>query len=234
MRLTRVDTGDRCRDRPAAIPPASGAVARLRRRHRLGAAGGRPADPRASTACSSPPCPSAPASPRRRRSSSSSAWALSGPVGRRSTPLELARIAQRAENEYVGVQCGLMDQFASACGVAGHALLLDCRSARVAGRAPARRPGRSSSSTAACSHAHGDNEYNERRAACERVVAAIARDDPAVTLLRDVDMAMLDALPRAARPGRLRRAPATSSRRTTASWRRWRPWRRTTTPPWAS
>ena len=57
-----------------------------------------------------------------------SALALSGgeepPVDR----MTLARIAQRAENEYVGVACGLMDQFASAFGVEGAALLLDCRS----------------------------------------------------------------------------------------------------------
>ena len=41
--------------------------------------------------------------------------------------MTLARIAQRAENAYVGVNCGLMDQFASAFGEPGHALLLDCR-----------------------------------------------------------------------------------------------------------
>ena len=57
-----------------------------------------------------------------------SALALSGgeepPVDR----MRLARIAQRAENEYVGVACGLMDQFASAFGREGAALMLDCRS----------------------------------------------------------------------------------------------------------
>ena len=42
--------------------------------------------------------------------------------------MQIAQLAQRAENGYVGVNCGLMDQFASACGVAGSALLLDCRS----------------------------------------------------------------------------------------------------------
>ncbi|MFV2065210.1 MAG: galactokinase, partial [Chloroflexota bacterium] len=56
------------------------------------------------------------------------AWALSGADGPQLPPLEVAKLAQRAENEHVGVMCGLMDQFASACGVAGHALLLDCRS----------------------------------------------------------------------------------------------------------
>ena len=43
-------------------------------------------------------------------------------------PLELARLCQKAENEYVGVSCGIMDQFASMCGVQDHALYLDTRS----------------------------------------------------------------------------------------------------------
>jgi galactokinase len=121
-----------------------------------------------------------------------SGWALSGPDGPRVPPLELARIAQRAENQHVGVQCGLMDQFASACGVAGHALLFDCRS--LEWRAvPMPADLALVVIHSGVSHAHGDNEYNARRAACERVVAVIARDDPAVTLLRDVDMARLDA-----------------------------------------
>ena len=121
-----------------------------------------------------------------------SAWALSGPSGPALAPLDLARIAQRAENGHVGVQCGLMDQFASACGVADHALLFDCRS--LDWRAvPLPDDLALVVIHSGVSHAHGDNEYNARRAACERVVAAIARDDPAVTLLRDVDMARLDA-----------------------------------------
>ena len=121
-----------------------------------------------------------------------SAWALWGPDGPAVLPLELARIAQHAENDYVGVRCGLMDQFASACGVAGHALLLDCRSLEW-------RPVALPDDLAivvihsGVAHAHGDNEYNERRAACERAVAIIAEDELQVTSLRDVDMTMLEA-----------------------------------------
>jgi galactokinase len=89
-----------------------------------------------------------------------------------------------------------MDQFASACGVAGHALLLDCRSSEW--RAV---PLPSDLSVvvihSGVSHAHGDNEYNARRAACERVVATIAEEHPEVGLLREVDLTMLeDARPR--------------------------------------
>jgi galactokinase len=121
-----------------------------------------------------------------------SAWALSAPDGPALPPMQLARVAQRAENEHVGVKCGLMDQFASACGVADHALLLDCRS--LEWRAvPVPDDLALVVIHSGVSHGHADNAYNARRAACERVVAAIARDDPGVSLLRDVDMEILEA-----------------------------------------
>ena len=121
-----------------------------------------------------------------------SAWALSGPEGPQLPPLEIARLGQRAENDYVGVRCGLMDQFASACGMAGHALLLDCRSHEW-------RPVPLPQDLAlvvihsGVTHAHGDNEYNARRADCERVVEVIRARHPGVTSLRDVDIDMLEA-----------------------------------------
>jgi galactokinase len=118
-------------------------------------------------------------------------WALSGPNGPGVTPLELARIAQRAENVHVGVRCGLMDQFASACGAAGHALLLDCRSTEWRA-VPLPHDLALVVIHSGVSHAHGDNEYNARRAACERVVGIVAADEPGVRLLRDVDLDMLD------------------------------------------
>jgi galactokinase len=118
------------------------------------------------------------------------ALALSMPDGPRVGPLEVARIAQYAENNHVGVMCGLMDQFASACGVAGSALLFDCRSTEWH---PVPLPEELALVVihSGVSHGHADNEYNDRRAACERVVAAIAAEDPSVTLLRDIDMARL-------------------------------------------
>ncbi|MEZ5967435.1 MAG: galactokinase [Planctomycetota bacterium] len=54
------------------------------------------------------------------------ATALDALLGTRLDPLTLAQIAHRAENDYVGLQCGIMDQFASAMGRADHALLLHC------------------------------------------------------------------------------------------------------------
>jgi galactokinase len=120
------------------------------------------------------------------------AHALS-PDGRPATDrMTLARIAQRAENVYVGVNCGLMDQFASAFGEPGSALLLDCRTlehrtvalplddvALVACHSGSPRRLEASA-------------YNERRAQCEAAVAAIAAAEPGVRALRDVTPAMLD------------------------------------------
>jgi galactokinase len=121
-----------------------------------------------------------------------SAWALSAPRGPAVPPLELARIAQFAENEHVGVRCGLMDQFASACGVDGSALLFDCRSTEWR---PVPLPAELALVVihSGVSHGHSDNEYNDRRAACERIVAAVAAEDPSVTLLRDLDLPRLEA-----------------------------------------
>jgi galactokinase len=119
-----------------------------------------------------------------------SAWALAVDPAAVSS-LELARACQRAENEYVGVNCGLMDQFASACGVAGSAMLLDCRSL-------AWRPVELPLATHALVVIHtgstrslSASQYNARRAQCEAAVAALAADDPSVQSLRDVTPAML-------------------------------------------
>jgi galactokinase len=125
-----------------------------------------------------------------------SAWAMLDSLAPTIEPLTLARICQRAENAYVGVQSGLMDQFAEACGVAGSAMLLDCRSLEwravrlpddvtivVLDTGSPRRLERSA--------------YNERRAQCEAALAVLSGDDPSVQALRDVDVARLEA----SRPG---------------------------------
>jgi galactokinase len=55
------------------------------------------------------------------------ARAFAAVAGLEWVPLEMARVTQRAENDWVGVPCGIMDQLVSIAGVAGHALLIDCR-----------------------------------------------------------------------------------------------------------
>ena len=119
-----------------------------------------------------------------------SAWALAADPAA-IPPLELARICQRAENAYVGVNCGLMDQFASACGVAGAGMLLDCRSL-------AWRPVALPLATHALVVIHtgssrslSSSQYNARRAQCEAAVAALAEEDAGIRSLRDVTGPML-------------------------------------------
>jgi galactokinase len=134
-----------------------------------------------------------------------SAWALSGVSPPATDPLTLARIAQRAENDYVGMRCGLMDQFASAAGVAGSAVLLDCRTLEHrAVPIPAdvvlvvAHTGVPRSLTASA--------YNERRAQCEEAVAVLARHDPDVRALRDVNPVLLERYGGELDPVVLRRA----------------------------
>jgi len=125
------------------------------------------------------------------------ARALLASPGPELDPMSLARLAQVAENQFVGVQSGLMDQFAVACGRAGAALLLDCRSLdwqpvglpldRVALVVCDSGQARALASSA----------YNVRRAQCEAAVAELARHDPRVRSLRDVSIGFLDVATRA-------------------------------------
>ena len=124
------------------------------------------------------------------------AWALldpPDPAAHGTDGMRLAQLAQRAENDYVGVRCGLMDQFASSLGRAGAAMLLDCRSLdyRPVPLPLARHV------LVVCDSGSprrlGTSEYNARRAQCERAVAVIARRDPSVRALRDVDLERLAA-----------------------------------------
>lgn len=108
--------------------------------------------------------------------------------------LRLAILAQRAENAYVGVNCGLMDQFASSVGNPDGAVFLDCRTLDYR---PVPLPLGEvvlvvcDSGSARRLEASG---YNERRSGCERTVALLAARGAPVSALRDVDLAMLDSL----------------------------------------
>ena len=121
-----------------------------------------------------------------------SAWALSAETPPPLDGMTLARAAQRAENEYVGVHSGLMDQFASSLGRADGALLLDCRSFeyRPVGL-PLERYTLAVCDTKAPRRLES-SEYNARRAQCEAAVTAIAERQPGVHALRDVDLAALE------------------------------------------
>ncbi|MEU9122969.1 galactokinase [Streptomyces sp. NPDC048506] len=107
-------------------------------------------------------------------------------------PQRLARLAQRAENAFVGVPCGIMDQTAAACCTAGHALFLDTRDLTHR-QVPFDLAGeglRLLVVDTRVKHELGDGAYAERRAGCERGARALG-----VRALRDVSPAQLpDAL----------------------------------------
>ncbi len=100
-------------------------------------------------------------------------------------PMELALLCQRAENQYVGVRCGIMDQFASACGQQDRLLLLDCRSLEYRAL-PLPEGVDIVISDTTVRHAHASGEYNARRAACEEAVRLLQQYLPGIESLRDV------------------------------------------------
>jgi len=87
-------------------------------------------------------------------------------------PLQLAFLGQRVENEFVGVSCGILDQYTSVLGTAGHALLLDCRELTSSAVAIAPPLAVVICDTRAPRQLTG-SEYDERRAQCEAGVAHI-------------------------------------------------------------
>lgn len=101
--------------------------------------------------------------------------------------MELALLCQQAENNYVGVNCGLMDQFACANGQTDHALLLDCRSLEWQ---PVPLPSEVVIVIADTMKRRelGQSEYNNRRAACEEAVRVLGGVLPNVKALRDVSV----------------------------------------------
>jgi galactokinase len=106
--------------------------------------------------------------------------------------LALVKMAQKAENEFVGVQCGIMDQFASMFGKQNHVIRLDCRSLDYA-YVPFNMEGiKIVLLDTNVKHSLGSTAYNERRLQCERGVALIQKKIPQVKSLRDATMQMLD------------------------------------------
>lgn len=103
----------------------------------------------------------------------------------------LARLCQRAENEFVGASCGIMDQFISANGAADHALLLDCRdlSYRLA---PIPETVSLVIANTMVKHSIAGGEYGTRRAEVELACRILAAHRPEIRFLRDATVGDLD------------------------------------------
>jgi len=105
---------------------------------------------------------------------------------------ELAQLCQKAENDFVGMRCGIMDQLASACCRKEHALLLDCRSLEY--RTFKLPPNlRLVICNSMVKRELAASAYNTRRAECEEGVRILARRFPEVRALRDATMNQLEA-----------------------------------------
>jgi galactokinase len=103
----------------------------------------------------------------------------------------LALACQRAENDFVGARCGIMDQFISSQGKAGHALMLDCRSLQ-----PRFIPFPEDLCLVICNslvkHDIAAGEYNRRRAECEEGVRLLSAQIPYLVSLRDLSLSDLE------------------------------------------
>jgi galactokinase len=120
------------------------------------------------------------------------ALALTSLSGMEVPRVELAKLCQRAEHEYVGTRCGIMDQFIASLGVTGHALMLDCRSLEYQ-----LLPIPAGLQIVICNcmvkHQLASGQYNQRRADCEAGVTLLRKHLPAIRALRDLRIAELEA-----------------------------------------
>jgi len=117
------------------------------------------------------------------------AGALCTMAGIEIEPQRLALLCQKAENQFVGVQCGIMDQLAAACSRAGHALLIDCRSLEIE-HIPLPSDVSIVVVDSKVRRELGETAYNQRREECAAVARALG-----IKSLRDADQGDIARLP---------------------------------------
>ncbi|MGI4833736.1 MAG: galactokinase [Janthinobacterium lividum] len=121
------------------------------------------------------------------------AWGLCELLHADLDRMKLAHIAQTAEHEYAKVMCGLMDQFASLFGRAGHVVELDCRSLEYSYFPFDTDDCRVVLCNSGVKHALADSEYNTRRQECARGVVLLQKHNPALKSLRDATLPEIEA-----------------------------------------
>jgi galactokinase len=116
------------------------------------------------------------------------AMAFQATSGFELEPVRMALLCQKAEQEFMGVQVGIMDQFISRLGQAGHALFLDCRTLEYQA-VPLNDQGyRFVIADSRASRELAGSEYNVRRRQCEEAVADLRAGLPGIRALRDVSV----------------------------------------------
>ena len=104
----------------------------------------------------------------------------------------IVKMSQKAENEYVGVQCGIMDQFASAFSKEESVIRLDCRSLEYEYFPFPMQDYLLVLCDTSVKHSLASSEYNTRRLECEKGTAILQKYDPEVQSLRDATPAMVE------------------------------------------
>ena len=107
------------------------------------------------------------------------------------TDLEIIKLSQMAEHNYVGTKCGVMDQFASVMSKENHVIQLDCQSLEYQLLPFAIEPYKLLLLNTNVSHSLSTSEYNVRRAECEAGVALLQKWYPEIITLRDVTLEQL-------------------------------------------
>jgi galactokinase len=120
-----------------------------------------------------------------------SALALISLNGAQLSLPEVAKLCQKTENVFIGARVGIMDQFISCLGKAGHALLLDCRSLEYR-LIPIPESVRLVICNTMVKHEHASGAYNRRREECDEGVKILARSYPEIRALRDVSVEQLE------------------------------------------
>jgi len=119
-----------------------------------------------------------------------SAYAFLTLINHTLSEIDVIKICQKAENDFVGVKCGIMDQFISCLGKKDHALKIDCRSLTYE-HVPFPPGVRLIVCDTAVKRALASSEYNKRREECNAGVVVFARHMPEVRKLRDVTLPQL-------------------------------------------
>ena len=121
------------------------------------------------------------------------AYGLNELFGLGYSKFQLIKASQMAEHNFVGIKCGIMDQFASVMGKMGHVIKLDCRSLEYEYFPLDLGDHQLLLLNTNISHQLASSEYNKRRAECEAGAAIIRKSNPEVMKLRDVTRDMLEA-----------------------------------------
>lgn len=120
------------------------------------------------------------------------ALALNQIFGFELDKLSLVKLSQKAENEFVGVKCGIMDQFANTFGKENHVIRLDCKDLTYQYFPLQLTDYQLLLLDTGVHHSLASSEYNTRRKQCEEGVSILSHYEPHIQSLRDVNLTILD------------------------------------------